>query len=103
MEKGFYKLDNDQLLHAPNFVYSKKYELLKECKDKYAYPVDGWRWFETRQEAIDFYGIVEAGAVDMKRTYTGKEVREMLDELQKGNQGVDLERPYRGVGIDVQY
>ena len=63
-EKGFYKYDNGELLHAPNFVYNKNYTLLKEKKlseekDKNVYPVDGWHWFDTRQEALDFFGIAE--------------------------------------------
>jgi len=59
MESGFYKNGGGQLLYAPNYVYNKAYELLREDNDQYNYPVDGWRWFETRQEAVDYYGIVE--------------------------------------------
>lgn len=59
MEEGFYKNDNGILLHGPNFVYNKNYELLKENKNEYVYPVDGWQWFDTRQEALDFYGILD--------------------------------------------
>lgn len=59
MTLGFYKNDNGTLLYAPNFVYSKDYELLATNKDSYIYPIDGWRWFDTRQEALEFYGIAE--------------------------------------------
>ena len=41
MKDGFYKLDGD-LIYGPNFVYNKDYELLKENKDTYSYPIDGW-------------------------------------------------------------
>jgi len=56
--QGFYKNDGT-LLYGPNFVLNANYELRKETKDDYTYPVDGWYWFDTRQEALDFFGIVE--------------------------------------------
>jgi len=44
---GFYKL-NEELdwEYAPNFVYAPTYTLLKELKDTYDYPVDGWTWYD---------------------------------------------------------
>ena len=47
---GFYKLDGD-LLYAPQFILSSSYELVSEMKDSYQYPVDGWYWFDTLEEA----------------------------------------------------
>ena len=43
---GFYKWDteNNQWLYAANWVKNKDYELYKEQKDTYDYPVDGWEW-----------------------------------------------------------
>ena len=57
MTEGFYKLHKDNLLHAPNFVESPTYALYKENKDDYTYPVDGWYWFESLEEAQNFFGI----------------------------------------------
>ena len=54
--QGFYKNDGT-LLYGPNFVLNANYELRKETKDDYTYPVDWWYWFDTRQEALDFFGI----------------------------------------------
>jgi hypothetical protein len=48
---GFYKNDNGELLYGPNFVLNKDYELRAENKDQYTYPVDGWSWFESEEEA----------------------------------------------------
>ena len=50
---GFYKLDIDgvTVLHGPNFVLHANYSLYKEQKDTYTYPVDGWYWFDTEEEA----------------------------------------------------
>jgi len=56
---GFYKNDGGVLLEAPNYVYSKDYTLLIEKKDEYEYPVDGWKYFDSRELAIAEYGIVE--------------------------------------------
>ena len=47
---GFYKLD-DILLYGPNFVINKDYELYKETKDDNVYPIDGWYWFDSEEDA----------------------------------------------------
>lgn len=53
---GFYKLDPDgvTVLYGPNFVLNSSYELWKEQHDSYSYPVDGWYWFDTEEEAYAF-------------------------------------------------
>ena len=52
---GFYKLDPDAaeptLFYAPNFVYAPTYALLREHAVDYTYPVDGWFWFDSEDEA----------------------------------------------------
>lgn len=55
--KGFYKLHNGELLHAPNEVFAPEYALMIKDKDKYEYPVDGWRFFETGDEARTAFGL----------------------------------------------
>ena len=55
----FYKKDGENLLYWPNKVWNKDFELLKEKKDEYTYPVDGWYWFENEDEAKEFLGIIE--------------------------------------------
>lgn len=56
MNSGFYKLDGD-LLYGPNFVYGPTYELLASNKDTYTYPVEGWYWFDTLEEACNHFGV----------------------------------------------
>jgi hypothetical protein len=61
MEKntsGFYKVDGD-LLYAPNFVLGaySAYELRKETYQEHTYPIDGWYWFETENEARVFFNM----------------------------------------------
>jgi hypothetical protein len=43
---GFYKLEDGNWQYAPNFVDAPNYQLLKENKDSYIYPVDGWEWYD---------------------------------------------------------
>jgi hypothetical protein len=57
MNSGFYKNDNGQLLYGPNFVLNKDYELKKENKDNYEYPVDGWYWFESETDARVYFNM----------------------------------------------
>jgi hypothetical protein len=44
MKEGFYKIQDKETLYAPNYVYAPTYTLLKELKDTYTYPLDGWEW-----------------------------------------------------------
>lgn len=45
-KSGFYKLIDGEWWYAPNAVYGPNFTLLKENKDDYNYPVDGWVWFD---------------------------------------------------------
>jgi len=57
MSKGFYKNDSGHLLYGPNFVLNKDYELKKENKHNYEYPVDGWYWFESEIDARVYFNM----------------------------------------------
>ena len=52
---GFYKKDETNIWqYAPNFVYGLNLELLRENKDTYTYPIEGWDWFDNApQEYLD--------------------------------------------------
>jgi hypothetical protein len=51
---GFYKQEeNGEWLYAPNFVYAPTFELLRENKDTYQYPVDGWTWYDEEPEGFN--------------------------------------------------
>ena len=56
---AFYKNDNNMLLRGENKVISPDFILLKEDKDTYNYPVGGWYWFESIEEAKVVLNIVE--------------------------------------------
>jgi len=55
---AFYKLDTE-LLEAPNFVLNKDYELRVATKDEHQYPIDGWYWFDTIEQARAFFNLPE--------------------------------------------
>jgi hypothetical protein len=55
-QDGFYKYDGS-LLYAMNFVKSNNFELLREDKDTYDYPVQGWHWFDSLEDACMFFDI----------------------------------------------
>ena len=52
-EAGFYKLDGEELLHAPNRVTAPDFTLVKEDRDTYTYPRDGWSWYNTLEDACE--------------------------------------------------
>ena len=54
---GFYKLDNGDLLHGPNYVLNTAYELRRENLAELTLPVDGWHWFESEGEARVAFGV----------------------------------------------
>ena len=56
---GFYKLDGTDLLHGQNCVINAEYALLRERKDEYSYPHDGWMWFDSEDQAREYFGIQE--------------------------------------------
>jgi hypothetical protein len=58
---GFYKQDPESgtLLHAPNFVYARDYELHRADHATYTYPVDGWYWFDTLKQAEAFFDTTD--------------------------------------------
>lgn len=48
---GFYKNENGNLLHGPNYVLNAAYELRRENLADLTLPVDGWQWFDSEAEA----------------------------------------------------
>ncbi len=52
--EGFYRQNEDLTWeYAPNFVYAPNYTLLKEEKDTYKYPIDGWSWYDEQPYTIE--------------------------------------------------
>lgn len=54
---GFYKVDNGDLMYAPNFVSAPEYELNRNLLETYTLPIDGWYWFDNVDDANAFFKI----------------------------------------------
>jgi hypothetical protein len=54
---GFYKKELFELLFAANFVYTPNNQLIRDLAHTYTYPVDGWTWFDSAQQAYNYYGL----------------------------------------------
>jgi hypothetical protein len=52
---GFYKFPEGDFLYAPHGVSHVYYDLHPDLKDDYNYPVDGWYWFNSENEAFEFF------------------------------------------------
>jgi hypothetical protein len=54
---GFYKFDGEVLRFAAGSVYAPNFTLLLELRETYTYPVNGWRYFATTEQAESFFEI----------------------------------------------
>jgi hypothetical protein len=56
MEAGFYKLEDGHWFYGPNSVlFPDETIIVKELKDTYTYPVNGWTWYDQPpQEYIEY-------------------------------------------------
>ena len=61
-DSGFYTIDPEskELLYARFYVLNKDYELWRDEKDSYTYPVDGWYWIDNEVKAKTFFNIEES-------------------------------------------
>ena len=63
--QGFY---NTEFFYAPNSVnFPDNTSLVKEEKDTYKYPVKGWTWFESIEDAYASQGKTPPPPIDNKR------------------------------------
>ena len=89
---GFYKNENGMLLFAPNLVLNKNYQLVKEKKDEYKYPIDDWYWFDNEEEARLELSIEEKILdKEMSTDEAKKVINERIEEKIK-EQEQDLEK-----------
>lgn len=51
----FFKKENDEILKADVSVHGPNFILDSAEKDNYIYPVEGWHWFNSMDDAILFY------------------------------------------------
>lgn len=62
MSAGFYKFDEqfEQLYYGPNYVLNMDFELRAESHEDHEYPVGGWYWFDSEEEAREALGLPPA-------------------------------------------
>jgi len=62
-EKGFYKLEvgaeESVMIHGTNLI-NNNYTLEISQKDTYTYPVDGWTYFDSFDEAAVGFNLTES-------------------------------------------
>lgn len=57
MKSGFYTVSKGRLVYAPNGVTSISIHLLASEHANYTYPVEGYYWFDTPEEACSFFNL----------------------------------------------
>lgn len=55
----FYKYENNELIYGPMVQFPDGVLLHLDFLDTYEFPVNGYYYFATEQEAKDFFGITE--------------------------------------------
>lgn len=53
----FYKMIDEKNYIFGSEVLSAEYQLLTEDKDTYTYPIDGWIWANSENEAREFFNL----------------------------------------------
>jgi len=54
---GFYLCQDGALAFGPNFVETKDFQIYRDQKDSYTYPVNGWYWFDSEEDARIFFNL----------------------------------------------
>lgn len=62
MNQGFYKKDNNEILFG-TIVNGAGYSLILADKDSYDYPVDGWIWANSLDDAIAYFANNSSNAI----------------------------------------
>jgi hypothetical protein len=53
---SYYKYE-EELLSASNFISFPDMDLVDVDHELYEYPIDGWYWFDSEEEAKSFFGV----------------------------------------------
>lgn len=60
MSAGFYKLEDNSIFFGPNYVlFPDGTSLSKDLRMDSELPVRGWYWFDSRAEALAYFGKEE--------------------------------------------
>jgi hypothetical protein len=61
MENGFYKLMDEYTICSGTKLVNNNYSIDLSNKDSFEFPVDGWYYFDSPENAIEFFDIVPSG------------------------------------------
>lgn len=56
MNSGFYKIDGGELLYGLHIV-APTFTLTAETRADFSFPLDGWYWFNSEEEARFVLGV----------------------------------------------
>lgn len=76
----FYKKEGASLLDAPNSVAGPDFTLRAENKDSYSYPVQGWYWFDTVEQAMGYFSTAN-DAVPMLNAQLALDDAGLIDQV----------------------
>ena len=54
---AFYRVDNKYLIKVETNLFGPGFDLLAQNYDTYSYPVEGWYWFDTDEDASKNLGF----------------------------------------------
>ena len=94
----FYKKDEENLINGGDVVSSPLITLTKETKDNYTYPQDGWYWFDSFDEALQFFaGLKSSDSITMRqaRLYLlNAKLLSQVDSIVSQNEAWKIEWEY---------
>jgi len=108
---GFYKVEDDIVNFAPNFVYGPfdAYTLTRDLHLTYTYPVDGWYWFDTIALAYYAFSLVptdiELFTTDVLLTHGESIVSDWFDfrTLQVDSLRISHTRSGDGYSLEIDW
>ena len=95
---SFFKKEEDNIINGGDIVSSPAVTLLSSNKDEFIYPQDGWYWFDTFDEALQFFaGLKSSDSITMRqaRLYLlSKGLLGMVDSIVSQNEAWKIEWEY---------
>ena len=95
----FFKKESEDLINGGELISTPSVTLTKETKDEFNYPIDGWYWFDTLDEALVFFaGLKSSDSITMRqaRLYllSKKGLLSMVDNIVSQNEAWKIEWEY---------
>lgn len=95
---GFYKFEEELLRFAPNAVYAPNFTLHISLQETYTYPIEGWHYFATTEDAESFFAINGQSGARWVEFGAALQASEAINQLL----GTALQQlPALGLGLGV--